>query len=78
MPGRLTYRQVPPGRVGAGSAEPPKSGKAMEAEESLESAAVRDSSVYGARNVSRVAAGPGEALPGPATCGVLLPERGVS
>jgi hypothetical protein len=30
---------------------------------------VRDSPAYGARNVSRVAAGTGEALPGPVTCG---------
>jgi hypothetical protein len=33
-------------------------------------AAVKDSPAYGARNVSRVAAGTGEALPGPAACGV--------
>jgi hypothetical protein len=31
---------------------------------------VRDSPAYGARNVSRVAAGTGEALPGPVACGV--------
>ena len=30
---------------------------------------MRDSPAYGARNVSRVAAGTGEALPGPAACG---------
>ena len=30
---------------------------------------MRDSPAYGARNVSRVAAGTGEALPGPVTCG---------
>jgi hypothetical protein len=30
---------------------------------------VKDSPAYGARNVSRVAAGTGEALPGPMTCG---------
>ena len=34
-----------------------------------EDAAVKDSSAYGARNVSRVAAGTGEALPDPATRG---------
>jgi len=39
--------------------------------------AVTNSPAYGARNVSRVAAGTGEALPGPAACGLLLPERGV-
>ena len=48
----------------------------MEAAESLE-AAVRNSPAYGARNVSRVAAGTGEALPGPVACGFVLPERGV-
>ncbi len=31
-------------------------------------AAVKDSSAYGARNVSIVAAGTGEALPGPVVC----------
>ncbi len=41
------------------------------------SAAVRDSPAYGARNVSMVAAGTGEALPGPVACGVVSPERGV-
>jgi hypothetical protein len=30
---------------------------------------VKDSPAYGARNVSKVAAGTGEALPGPMTCG---------
>jgi hypothetical protein len=30
---------------------------------------VRDSPAYGARNVSMVAAGTGEALPGPVACG---------
>ena len=30
---------------------------------------MRDSPAYGARNASRVAAGTGEALPGPVTCG---------
>ena len=41
------------------------------------SAAVRDSPAYGARNASMVAAGTGEALPGPVTCGMVSPERGV-
>jgi hypothetical protein len=35
---------------------------------------VRDSAAYGVRNVQMVAAGTGEALPGPAICGVVLPE----
>jgi hypothetical protein len=30
---------------------------------------------YGARNVEKVAAGTGEALPGPAACELLLSER---
>jgi hypothetical protein len=33
------------------------------------SAAAKDSPAYGARNVPIVAAGTGEALPGPVTCG---------
>ena len=37
---------------------------------------MRNSPAYGARNASMVAAGTGEALPGPVTCGVS-PERGV-
>jgi hypothetical protein len=36
------------------------------------SAAVRDSPAYGARNVPIVAAGTGEALPGPVTCGFVV------
>jgi hypothetical protein len=32
---------------------------------------VRDSPAYGARNVSMVAAGTGEALPGPVACGFV-------
>jgi hypothetical protein len=32
---------------------------------------VRDSPAYGARNVSMVTAGTGEALPGPVTCGIV-------
>ena len=41
----------------------------MEGAEDLEVQALKDSPAYGARNVSRVAAGTGEALPGPVTCG---------
>jgi hypothetical protein len=33
---------------------------------------VKDSSAYGVRNVQIVTAGTGEALPGPAACGVLV------
>ena len=36
---------------------------------------MRDSPAYGARNVSRVAAGTGEALPGPVTCGYVWPSQ---
>jgi hypothetical protein len=35
-------------------------------------AAVKDSSAYGARNVSIVAAGTGEALPGPMAYGIVI------
>src|SRR3954449_972729 len=35
-------------------------------------AAARNSPAYGARNVQIVAAGTGEALPGPATCGQVV------
>jgi hypothetical protein len=41
----------------------------MESAEDLEVRALKDSPAYGARNVQIVAAGTGEALPGPATCG---------
>lgn len=51
--------------------------KAREGAEDLEVQALKDSPAYGARNVQIVAAGTGEALPGPATCGEVLPERGV-
>lgn len=44
--------------------------KAMDAAECLEPA-VRDPPAYGAWNVQIVAAGTGEALPGPAICGVV-------
>jgi hypothetical protein len=50
--------------------------KAMEDAEDLEVQASKDSPAYGARNVQIVAAGTGEALPGPATCGSVLPECG--
>lgn len=50
--------------------------KAMEDAEDLEVQASKDSPAYGARNVQTVAAGTGETLPGPATCGQVLPERG--
>ena len=36
--------------------------------------ALKDSPAYGARNVQTVAAGTGEALPGPATCAIVLLE----
>jgi hypothetical protein len=49
----------------------------MEGVEDLDVQALKDSPAYGARNVSTVAAGTGEALPGPAACGLVLPERGV-
>jgi hypothetical protein len=63
--------------VVSGSAEPFEIGvKAMEGAEDLDVQALKDSSAYGARNVQIVAAGTGEALPGPATCGVL-PESSV-
>ena len=44
--------------------------KATEGVEDLEVLTLKDSSAYGARNVSIVAAGTGEALSGPVTCGV--------
>jgi len=37
--------------------------------------ALKDSPAYGARNVQIVAAGTGEALPGPATCAFVLLEQ---
>ncbi len=40
----------------------------------LEVQALKDCPAYGVRNVQIVAAGTGEALPGPAPCGRLLPE----
>jgi hypothetical protein len=41
----------------------------MEGAEDLNVQALKNSPAYGARNVQIVAAGTGEALPGPATCG---------
>ena len=40
----------------------------MEGAEDLNVQALKNSPAYGARNVRIVAAGTGEALPGPATC----------
>lgn len=37
---------------------------------------MKDSPAYGAWNVSTVTVGTGEALPGPAACGMVLSERG--
>jgi len=42
----------------------------MEGAEDLDAQALKNSPAYGARNVRIVAAGTGEALPGPVTCGV--------
>ena len=47
--------------------------KATEGAQDLEMQAPKDSSAYGVRNVSIVAAGTGEALPGPGTCGLVFP-----
>lgn len=49
--------------------------KAMEGTEDLEMQVPRNSPAYGAWNVSTVAAGTGEALPGPTIC--EMPLRGV-
>ena len=46
--------------------------KAMEDAEDLDVQALKDSPAYGARNVQMVAAGTGEALPGPMACGVVV------
>ena len=43
----------------------------MEGAEDLDVQALKDSPAYGARNVQIVAAGTGEALPGPMTCGFM-------
>jgi hypothetical protein len=49
----------------------------MEGAEDLDVQALKDSPAYGARNVQIVAAGTGEALPGPATLrSLVLLERG--
>ena len=42
----------------------------MEAVKILDVQPLKDSPAYGARNVQIVAAGTGEALPGPVTCGM--------
>ena len=49
--------------------------KAMEGAEDLDVQAPKDSPAYGVRNVQIVAAGTGEALPGPVTCGFVSSER---
>ena len=41
------------------------------------SAALKNLPAYGARNVEKVAAGTGEALPGPTVCELVLSERPV-
>ena len=46
--------------------------KAMEDAEDLNVQASKNSPAYGVRNVRIVAAGTGEALPGPATCGNIV------
>jgi hypothetical protein len=48
----------------------------MEDAEDLDVQASKNSSAYGVWNVRIVAAGTGETLPGPVTCGMMLPERG--
>lgn len=64
-------------RVGSRECRAPEiRAKAMEGVEDLEVQTLRDSPAYGARNVQIVAAGTGEALPGPVTCGIVLLERG--
>jgi hypothetical protein len=49
----------------------------MEDAEDLDVQASKNSPAYGARNVRIVAAGTGEALPGPVACGMVSLERGV-
>jgi len=44
----------------------------MEGAEDLDVQALKNSPAYGARNVSIVAAGTGEALPGPVACGCVI------
>jgi hypothetical protein len=48
----------------------------MEGAEDLEVQVLKNSPAYGAWNVPTVAAGTGETLPGPVTCGNVLSERG--
>jgi hypothetical protein len=47
----------------------------MEGVEDLDVQALKDSPAYGARNVQTVAAGTGEALPGPVICAFVSPEQ---
>ena len=47
----------------------------MEGAEDLDVQALKNSPAYGARNVQIVAAGTGEALPGPVTCGCVAGAR---
>jgi hypothetical protein len=62
-----------PVRVGIRECRAPSiRAKATESTEDLEMRVLKDSSAYGARNVSRVAAGTGEALPGPVTRGDVV------
>lgn len=49
--------------------------KAMEGAEDLNVQALKNSPAYGARNVQIVAAGTGEALPGPVTCEFVAGAR---
>ncbi len=60
---------------GEGVPSPEGEGEGHGSGEDPGNAAVMDSPAYGARNVRIVAAGTGEALPGPPDCAVLS-ERG--
>lgn len=60
---------------GEGVPSPEEKGEGHGSGEEPGGAAVKDSSAYGARNVRIVAAGTGEALPGPTDCVNRL-ERG--
>ena len=72
----LRRRQCNPLLVGIRECRAPSiRAKAMEGTEDLEVQVPKDSSAYGARNVSRVAAGTGEALPGSVTCGECHRKR---
>jgi len=48
----------------------------MEGAEDLDVQALKDSPAYGARNVQIVAAGTGEALPGPGDLRISCPQSG--